>query len=169
MKPRSSRTKSGYIAVGVEPYGGGIWHTWFDRDLKLAGRVVVKVSDTDSVPQKVSELECWSMPSNIVTLMFAACSLWLRWVSTICNFSTLQAVNYRSLDFVLLHNKLWLTAVLFPSPSFPSYHFTLYHFTSPLAPFFSLTVLFPSPCIPLSFIPLSLLSSHRQRQGWYTG
>jgi aspartyl aminopeptidase len=42
VRPQSDVRQAGYRLVGVEPYGGGLWHTWLDRELTVAGRVVLR-------------------------------------------------------------------------------------------------------------------------------
>jgi aspartyl aminopeptidase len=64
VKPRSKRTGSGTIpgiiqlGVGVEyyQYGGGLWRTWFDRDLGLSGRVLVRTGD-DKIEQRLVKID----------------------------------------------------------------------------------------------------------------
>ncbi|KAL3463095.1 peptidase [Aspergillus heterothallicus] len=56
IKPVSNKRGEGYIQVGVETYGGGIWHTWFDRDLGIAGRAMVRAED-GSIVQKLIKID----------------------------------------------------------------------------------------------------------------
>jgi aspartyl aminopeptidase len=41
LKPNAEYAKEGYRQLGVEVYGGALLNSWLDRDLALAGRVVV--------------------------------------------------------------------------------------------------------------------------------
>ena len=44
LKIKENALKAGefYTTLNTETYGGGIWYTFFDRPLKIAGRVIVK-------------------------------------------------------------------------------------------------------------------------------
>ncbi|KAF5742615.1 aspartyl aminopeptidase isoform X1 [Tripterygium wilfordii] len=53
LKPKSASSKSCYLMVNVQTYGGGLWHTWFGRDLNVAGRIIVRKSDGSSLQKLV--------------------------------------------------------------------------------------------------------------------
>lgn len=38
----TASSKSNYLKVNMQTYGGGLWHTRFDRDLSVAGRIIVR-------------------------------------------------------------------------------------------------------------------------------
>ncbi|OBA19598.1 peptidase M18, aminopeptidase I [Metschnikowia bicuspidata var. bicuspidata NRRL YB-4993] len=53
IKPISKKSGEGFIQIGVEQYGGLIAHSWFDRDLSVAGRVYVREKSGKYVPRLV--------------------------------------------------------------------------------------------------------------------
>ncbi|MCF6238533.1 MAG: M18 family aminopeptidase, partial [Candidatus Marinimicrobia bacterium] len=44
LKPNAQYSKEGYIQLGVEVYGGPLLASWTDRDLSLAGRVIINAA-----------------------------------------------------------------------------------------------------------------------------
>ena len=49
-------TKAGYLQLGVAPYAGALNNTWWDRDLGVGGRVLVKDSKTGKIETKLVKL-----------------------------------------------------------------------------------------------------------------
>lgn len=58
IKPKSRRGvgAGGVVQLNVETYGGGLWHTWLDRDLSLAGRVLLRSASTGQLQYKLVKL-----------------------------------------------------------------------------------------------------------------
>ena len=58
LKPISTKpTKSGYQQLGVAPYAGGLNQTWWDRDLSIGGRVVVRDEETGKTSTRLVKLD----------------------------------------------------------------------------------------------------------------
>lgn len=56
IKVVSKREKEGYAQVGTECYGGGNWVSWFDRDLKVAGRLLVR-EDNNKIISRLIDID----------------------------------------------------------------------------------------------------------------
>lgn len=53
LKPVSERIKEGFVELAVQTYGSGLWYTWFDRELTLAGRVFVRNPTTCALEERL--------------------------------------------------------------------------------------------------------------------
>ncbi|KAG8422237.1 vacuolar aminopeptidase 1 [Metarhizium acridum] len=50
-------SKAGYVQLGVAQYAGGLNQTWWDRDLSIGGRVVVRDPETGKTSTKLVKLD----------------------------------------------------------------------------------------------------------------
>ncbi|KXJ93313.1 aminopeptidase I zinc metalloprotease-domain-containing protein [Microdochium bolleyi] len=58
LKPISKKsTKSGYVQLGVAPYAGALNTTWWDRDLSIGGRVILRDPETGKTSSKLVKLD----------------------------------------------------------------------------------------------------------------
>jgi aspartyl aminopeptidase len=48
---------SKFEKFNIQTYGGGLWQTWFDRDLSVAGKVVVKDPETKKLSSKLVRID----------------------------------------------------------------------------------------------------------------
>lgn len=56
LKPKTKSVSEKYERVAVQCYGGGLWHTWFDRDLTVAGRVIISNNGLHSKLVKIEKV-----------------------------------------------------------------------------------------------------------------
>ena len=56
VKPQPDIYSNGYLQLGVEVYGGALLNPWFDRDLSIAGRIVLE-SDEGRLSQQLIDFK----------------------------------------------------------------------------------------------------------------
>ena len=72
LKPISKLEKGSDVMLGVVGYGGGLWHTWFDRDLSVAGRVLVRDSSGKATSHLVQIKKPIARISNLAIHLLTA-------------------------------------------------------------------------------------------------
>ena len=45
LKPNATKYENGYLKLNLEVYGGGIFYSWLDRPLSIAGRIIYREND----------------------------------------------------------------------------------------------------------------------------
>jgi aminopeptidase I len=68
LKPVSKKkTTAGYEQLGVAPFAGALNSTWWDRDLGIGGKVLVKDPETGKIVSKLVKL---GWPSAFTCCLF---------------------------------------------------------------------------------------------------
>lgn len=57
LKPNAEYTNEGYAQLGVEVYGGVLLNSWLDRDLGLAGRLLVREVTTGAIASHLVRID----------------------------------------------------------------------------------------------------------------
>ena len=66
MKPIPTlKTTAGFVQLGVAPYAGALNSTWWDRDLGIGGRVLIKDAGSGKIVTRLVKLD-W--PSRLSLL-----------------------------------------------------------------------------------------------------
>lgn len=68
LAPMTKVEKFGYRQINVMTYGGGLWRTWLDRDLILAGKIIVKENEKLVAKYWKSDRALISIPSLCIHL-----------------------------------------------------------------------------------------------------